>query len=194
MLHCTKEIPVNLQIENSISEIAQKARGRYEDAVKGARQSTEKAAGRVSKGKKPVKTISRLGLKLSGVSHRTANKLWKQQTRLVEDQLDAVAGRLKAAADAEDLRDLVKTQIELIPENTGRFADEAREALKIFKGAGGEIRELVKGTVAELKGEKPGARKATAGKTTRATATKPVPVSPETAGTDKADALRSNIE
>ena len=52
MLHCTKEIPVNLRIENSISEIAQKARGRYEDAVKGARQSTEKAAGRVSKGKK----------------------------------------------------------------------------------------------------------------------------------------------
>ena len=194
MLHCTKEIPVNLQIENSISEIAQKARGRYEDAVKGARQSTEKAAGRVSKGKKPVKTISRLGLKLSGVSHRTANKLWKQQTRLVEGQLDAVAGRLKAAADAEDLRDLVKTQIALIPENTGRFADEAREALKIFKGAGGEIRELVKGTVAELKGEKPIARKATAGKTTRATATKPVPVSAETAGTDKADALRSNIE
>ena len=194
MLHCTKEIPVNLQIENSISEIAQKARGRYEDAVKGARQSTEKAAGRVSKGKKPVKTISRLGLKLSGVSHRTANKLWKQQTRLVEGQLDAVAGRLKAAADAEDLRDLVKTQIELIPENTGRFADEAREALKIFKGAGGEIRELVKGTVAELKGEKPVTRKATAGKTARATATKPVPVSPETAGTDKAASLQDNIE
>ncbi len=115
---------MNLQIENSMSEIAQKARGRYEDAVKGARQRTEKAAGRVSKGKKPVKTISRLGLKLSGVSHRTANKLWKQQTRLVEGQIDAVAGRLKAAADAEDLRDLLKTQIELIPENTGRFADD----------------------------------------------------------------------
>lgn len=185
---------MNLPIENSISEIAQKARGRYEDAVKGARQSTEKAAGRVSKGKKPVKTISRLGLKLSGVSHRTANKLWKQQTRLVEGQIDAVAGRLKAAADAEDLRDLVKTQIELIPENTGRFADEAREALKIFKGAGGEIRELVKGTVAELRGEKPVTRKATARKTTRATATKPVPVSAGTADKDKADALQSNIE
>ena len=185
---------MNLQIENSMSEIAQKARGRYEDAVKGARQSTEKAAGRVSKSKKPVKTISRLGLKLSSVSHRTANKLWKQQTRLVEGQIDAVAGRLKAAADAEDLRDLLKTQIELIPENTGRFADEARAALKIFKGAGGEIRELVKGTVAELKGEKPVARKATARKTTRATAKKPAPVSPETAGNDQAASLQGNVE
>jgi hypothetical protein len=194
MLHCTKENPMNLQIENSMSEIAQKARGRYEDAVKGARQSTEKAAGRVSKSKKPVKTISRLGLKLSGVSHRTANKLWKQQTRLVEGQIDAVAGRLKAAADAEDLRDLLKTQIELIPENTGRFADEARAALKIFKGAGGEIRELVKGTVAELKGEKPVARKATARKTTRATATKPALASPETAGNDQAASLQGNVE
>ncbi len=185
---------MNLRIENSISEIAQKARGRYEDAVKGARQSTEKAAGRVSKGKKPVKTISRLGLKLSGVSHRTANQLWKQQTRLVEGQIDAVAGRLKAAADAEDLRDLVKTQIELIPENTGRFANEAREALKIVKGAGGEIRELVKGTVAELRGQKPVARKATARKTSSATAKKPVPVSPETAANDKAASLQGNIE
>ncbi len=194
MLHCTKEIPVNLRIENSISEIAQKARGRYEDAVKGARQSTEKAAGRVSKGKKPVKTISRLGLKLSGVSHRTANQLWKQQTRLVEGQIDAVAGRLKAAADAEDLRDLVKTQIELIPENTGRFANEAREALEIVKGAGGEIRELMKGTVAELRGQKPVARKATARKTTSATAKKPVSVSPETAANDKAASLQGNIE
>jgi len=185
---------MNLHIENSMSEIAQKARGRYEDAVKGARQSTEKAAGRLSKSKKPVKTISRLGLKLSGVSHRTANKLWKQQTKMVEGQIDAVAGRLKAAADAADLRDLVKTQIELIPENTGRFADEAREAFKIVKGAGGEIRELVKGTVGELRGEKPVARKATARKTTRATAKKPAPANPETAGDDQAAALQGNVE
>ncbi len=185
---------MNLQIENSMSDIAQKARGRYEDAVKGARQSTEKAAGRVSKGKKPVKTISRLGLKLSGVSHRTANKLWKQQTKLVEGQIDAVAGRLKAAADAEDLRDLVETQLRLIPEHTARLANEAREALNIVKGAGGEIREFVKGTVAELRGQTPVARKATARKTTSATAKKPVPISPEKASNDKAASLQGNIE
>ena len=185
---------MNLQIEDSISQIADKARGRYEDAVKGARQSSEKAAGRVSRGKKPVKTISRLGLKLNGVTHQTANKLWKQQTRLVEGQIDAFAGRLKAAADAEDLRDLVETQIRLIPENTARLADDAREALKIVKGAGGEIRELVKGTVAELRGQKPVARKATARNTTGATAEKPAPRATATSGDEKAASKQDNVE
>ncbi len=150
---------MNLQIENSISEITDKVRDRVEVAVNNARQSTDQAAGRLTRRKKPVKTISRLGLKLSGVTHRTANKLWKQQTKLVEGQIDAVAGRLKAAAQAEDLRDLVQTQVRLFPENTGRIAGQAREALGIVKGAGGEIAELVKGTVAELKGQKANLKK-----------------------------------
>ena len=173
---------MKLQIENSMSEIAQKARGRYEDVVKGARQGTEKAAGRVTRGKKPVKTISKFGIKLSGVSHRTANKLWRQQTKLIEGQIDAFAGRLKAAADAEDLGDLVETQIRLIPENTARLADDAREALKIVKGASGEIRELVKGTVAELRGQTPVARKTTPRKKTAAKAEQATPGAPETTG------------
>ena len=151
---------MNPQIENSISNIADRARGRYEHAITAARKGTEKAAGRLSSGKKPVKTVSRLGVKLSGVSHRTINKLWKRQTRLVEDQIDALAGHLKAAANADDLRNLVETQIELIPGNANRLKDEAREAFGIVKGAGREIRDIVKGTVAELRGEKPAVKKA----------------------------------
>jgi phasin family protein len=156
---------MNLQIENSISEIAEKTRGRYDDAVKAARKGTEKAAGRVTRGKRPVKAISRFGVKLSGVSHRTANKLWKRQTKLVEDQIDALAGHLKAAARADGLRSFVETQMELIPDNASRFKEEAREAFGIVKGAGSEIREIVKGTVDELKPQKPVARKAAASKT-----------------------------
>jgi phasin family protein len=150
---------MNLQIENSISEIADKARGRYEDAVKAARKGTEKAAGRVTRGKKPVKAISRFGVKVSGVSHRTVNKLWKRQTKLVEDQIDAVAGHLKAAAKADGLRSLVEAQMELIPDNANRFKDEARGAFDIVKSAGSEIREIVRGTVEELRAQKPVARK-----------------------------------
>ena len=151
---------MNLQIETKISDIADKARGRYEDAISAARKGTEKAAGRVSKGKKPVKAVSRFGIKLTGVSHRTVNKLWKRQTKLLEDQIDALAGHLKAAANADDLRNLVRTQIDLIPENASRIKDEAREAFDIVKGAGGEIRDIMKVTVDELRGNKPAARKA----------------------------------
>ncbi len=150
---------MNLQIEDKISEIADQARDRYEDAVSAAREGTEKAAGKLSKGKKPVKIVSRLGVKLSGVSHRTVNKLWKRQTKLVEDQIDALAGHLKVAATAQDLRNLVETQIELIPDNASRLKDEAREAFDIVKGAGSEIRDIFKGTADELKGKKPAAKK-----------------------------------
>ena len=166
---------MNLQIENKISEIADRARDRYADAVSAAREGTEKAAGKLSKGKKPVKTVSRLGVRLSGVSHRTVNKLWKRQTKLVEDQIDVLAGHLKAAASADDLKSLVETQIGLIPENASRFRNEAREAFDIVRSAGSEIRDIFKGTVAELKGVKPAAKKASAA---------PQPVVTESAGDD----------
>ncbi len=146
---------MNLQIENKISEIADRARDRYEDAILTARKGTEKAAGQVTKGKKPVKTVSRLGVKLSGVSHRTLNKLWRRQTKLVEQQIDALAGHLRAAAAAQDLKDLVETQIGLIPDSASRLGDEAREAFDIVKSAGSEIRDIVKGTVDEFRGKSP---------------------------------------
>ena len=151
---------MKLQIEDKISEIADKARERYDETLERARANTKKAAGRVSKGKKPVRTVSRFGVRLSGVSHRTVNKLWKRQTKLVEDQFDAVADHLKAAANADDLRNLVETQVELIPDYASRFKVELRESIDIVKGAGSEIRDILTDTVKELKGEKKTLRKA----------------------------------
>lgn len=165
---------MNLQLENSISDIAEKARGRYDDALRAARKGTEKAAGRVAKAKKPVKTISRFGVKLSGVSHRTVNKIWKRQTKLVEGQFDAVAGHLRAVADADNLRDLIRAQIDLIPDDANRFRAEAREAIEIVRGAGNEIREIVKEAVDEFRGQRVAARKAPRRK--KAPAAKPAAV------------------
>jgi len=180
---------MKLQIENSISRIADQARGRYFELLKGARQQTESAAGKVSKGKGPVKTVSRLSLKLSAVSHKTADKVLKQQTRMVEHQIDAIATRLHAAATATDFRDLVGTQIRLIPENAARFANDARDTLGIVKSAGQEVGKLVKGTVAELRGKtqpkktvkKAGKKRATAKKaaTKKVAAAKPAAASSE---------------
>jgi len=144
---------MKLQIENSISRIADEARGRFFSILKGARKQTENAAGVVSKGKQPVKTVSRLGLKLTAVSHKTADKVLKQQTLMVENQIDAVASRLHAAATANDLRDLVSTQLRLIPENASRFASDARATLGIIASAGQEAGKLVKSTVAELRSQ-----------------------------------------
>jgi phasin family protein len=179
MLHCTKEISMNQNVENAISRIADDARARYAELLHDARQKTEQAAGQVTRGKKPLKTISRLGLKLTAVTHRTADKVLKQNTKLVEHQIDAIAERLKAAADARDLRELVGTQVRMIPESASRMASDAREALNIVVGAGGEVGQILQGTAAELRGKSPAtkaraakkpARKKAARKTSRKSA------------------------
>ena len=113
---------------------------------------TEQAAGRIRDGKKPVKTLSRLGVKLTDVSHRATAKVLKQQTTLVENQIDALAARLRTAAKADNLSDLVRGQIRLIPVNTSQFLTDTRASLAIVADAGGEVRQLLAGTVADLRG------------------------------------------
>ena len=166
---------MNLKIENSISRIFDQAISRYQALLTGARQQTGKAAGRVVLGKKPVKTISKLSLKLTAVTHRTADKVLKQQAKMVENQIDAVADRLRAAAESRNLRELVGSQIRLIPVNASQFARDTRAALTIVAGAGSEVGGLVKNTVAELRGvavPKTTTAKKSAKKVARKTATK----------------------
>lgn len=146
---------MKMQIEDSISRIAEQARGRYFAILTGARTQTENAAGTVSKGKGPVKTVSKMSLKLTAVTHRTADKVLKQQTRMVEHQIDAIAARLHAVAAATGVRDLVRTQIKLIPENASQIVSDARDTLSIVTSAGQEVGKLLKGTVAELRGKTP---------------------------------------
>jgi phasin family protein len=96
----------------------------------------------------------------------------KQQTKMVETQIDAFASRLHAAAGATGLKDLVDTQVRLIPKHASRFVGDARETLNIIAGAGQEVGTLLKGTVAELRGvSKSVVKKATVKKATAKKAT-----------------------
>lgn len=153
---------MNLQVENAISKISSEAQDRYFEIVKEARKTTRSVASRVRDGKKPIQKFSKLGLKLTAVGHRTADKVLKQQTKLVENQIDAFAGRLKAAANAKDVRDLFGTQIRMIPENAARLVDDARASLNIVTDAGGEVGGIVRNAFAELRqpAPKPAARPA----------------------------------
>lgn len=166
---------MNPRVESSINRIANQARGRYAAWLDSARSQTAQAAGRVSKGKKPVKTLSRLSVKLSTVSHRTTTKVLKQQTKMVEHQIDALAGRLRTAAHAETIGDLVRGQIRLIPENTSQFVNDSRAAFSIVADAGSQVRQLIAGTVAELRGRTAARPKPTAPKAKTKTKTKTKP-------------------
>ena len=162
-----------------VDRLADKARGRIESIVSGARQQTEQAAGRVKKGKKPVKTLSRMGQELSSISHRATTKVVKSQTRLIENQLDAFAGRLNTAANATSVRGLVTDQIRLFPENAAQLVEDSRNTIAAVAEAGGEVRQLFAGTLSELRGarttsQKKAPAKPAAKKAARKTAKKKV--------------------
>ncbi len=157
---------MNAKIQEAISTISKRARARYADLLANARQTTQKAAGTVKKGKGPVKSVSKLGLKVTAITHRTADKLLKQQTKLVEKQIDAFAGGLRAAADAADVRSLLRSQVEMVPAGAARLVDNARESLRIIGIGGSEIGSVAKETVAELRGIRSTAKKAAAKSTT----------------------------
>ena len=161
---------MNTQIQTSIDRIAGQARARYFALIDGARKGTKNAAGLVRKTKGPIEVASKLGLKLTRVSHKTADGVLKQQTKLVENQIDAFAARLQAAARAKDLRSLVKTQFDMLPESAARFADDTRKTVGIIAGAGKEVGGLLKDTVVDLRGKTP--VKTTAKKAAKKTAKK----------------------
>lgn len=155
---------MKLRIQAAIEQIAGEARIRYSDLLRGARQTTEEAARRVSKGKGPLQAVTSLGLNLTAVGHKTADKALKQNKKFISNRMDAVAGRLRSAAHADGLRDLVATQLRLIPKNASQFADDARGALHILAEAGGDVRQLLTGTIQELRGTTPAAKKRSAKK------------------------------
>ncbi len=145
---------MNARIENSISRIFDGAQNRCRDMIVRAKQRTGKAAGQVRNGKKPVKAISKLGLKLTAVSHRTTDKVLKQQAKAAAEQIDAIALRLRTAADATSVKELLADQLRMIPENAALLADNARETFSIVAGAGGEVGDVFKNTMTELRGIK----------------------------------------
>lgn len=145
------------RVQSQINRIANEARGRYQAWLDGARSQTEQVAGRVRDGKKPVRTLSRLGVKLTDVSHRTTAKVLKQQTTMVEHQIDALAGRLRNVAHADSIVGLVRDQVRMIPDNASQFMSDTRATFSIVAGAGGEVRKIIGTTVSELRGASPAA-------------------------------------
>ncbi|WP_405239026.1 phasin family protein [Lentisalinibacter orientalis] len=174
---------MNISVENIFNRAAEDARGRVESVISAAQDGVERAGDWVTKGKTPVRRISDMTLRLATISHKTTEKLVKHQTKTVESTLDAAGARLKAAARAESLGALVKTQANLIPATTSRVVDNVRGTVTIFGDAAEDVGEVVKSTVTDFrqKAVKPAKKtakkkaaktKKKAAKKTRRTATK----------------------
>jgi phasin family protein len=144
---------MNINVENIFNRAAEDARGRVESVISAAQDGVERAGDWVTKGKTPVRRISDMTLRLANISHKATEKLVKHQTKTVESTLDAAGARLKAAARAESLSALVKTQANLLPATTSRIVDNLRGTYTIMGDAAEDVGEVVKNTVTNFREE-----------------------------------------
>ncbi len=167
---------MNPKVETSFNRIANRARQRFQSVIGGARSQTVEAANRVESGKKPVRKLSKIGVELTAISHRATAGVVKAQTKMLEHQIDALAGRLHTAARADSLQSLVRDQIRLFPENASRFIEDTRDTFNVVRAAGGEVRSLLSDAASDIRGvakrQTKSSRKTPAKKTTRKAAKK----------------------
>ena len=73
--------------------------------------------------------IARSGVKLTAVSQTAVSSLIELQSDMLTSALSDVALRLERASRAENIVDLVRDQIELIPATRARIVEDAQRAV-----------------------------------------------------------------
>ncbi|MEE9142158.1 MAG: phasin family protein [Gammaproteobacteria bacterium] len=129
------------------------------------RNVLERAANGLIGAKRPAEQLADKSLKLTGIAHKTFEKLVKLQLRGFEAGIDAGAKRLRLAAEADSLKGFVDAQIELFPVARERITSEARELIGIFVGTRDEVFKAVKGTDKKQARKSPAKKKVVAKKT-----------------------------
>lgn len=164
-----------MKFENVYSTTAERAREQAEQVVDGARSGARKVSKLADAGKKPVKMAAELGLKLTNISHKTTEKLVKQQATIVESEFDALANYFDDMAQSRDIRSLARVQLNVLPRFTRRALTNGRDTVTLISEAGGDVRSLVGKTIADLRQKSPvkrAAKKASAGAKKAKTAAK----------------------
>ena len=110
-----------------------------ERAMDRLREATLNAADMVSRTRQPVRRIAETGIKLNRISHKSVEKLVKQQAHIVESAIDSGAKNLKLAARADNLRDLFADQIAALPKAGALAGESARVTIDIVRDTGDEL-------------------------------------------------------
>ncbi len=153
--------------------LASRAQDYVDASLERARQSAVQAAVLVEQLQRPVKTLTTAGIRLTELSQRYAERLLSLQAELIGGTLADSAKRLRKAAKASDVRQLVGVQLDLLPATRERFAEEFKQAAELVSASGKDLRGLARDTYGALtqpaaRARKP-ARKTTRRRTTRAT-------------------------
>jgi hypothetical protein len=113
-----------------------------DEGIETMREGLEMSADGIKAMKKPVHAFAHSGVRLAAVSQRAAQSLIELESEVVTSALTDAAHRLERAAKADDIRDLVRDQTEMLGATRERLADEAKRAVAIFKVAGRDVRKV----------------------------------------------------
>lgn len=110
--------------------------------MEAARKAALESAVRIKAMNVHVRQLARSGVRLTSISQGTAERLIELQSEIVTSALDDAAMQLQRIADTEHVRDLARGQSEVLQATRQRIVDDIARAMKILKGAAGDVREV----------------------------------------------------
>lgn len=133
------------QIENALSKVADTARNGVNSAVDLTQDRVSQAGKMVAETKKPVQKVSKASLEANTVAFRMTKSLIELQSKSVQTSIDAVAKRLRDAARADSVRELLAQQRDVVPGTARHYVGDAKAAFGIVRGAVAEFGSVVVG-------------------------------------------------
>jgi hypothetical protein len=110
------------------------------ESVETVREVAAESASGLKSLKSPVRTLARSGIKVTTVSQNAVASLIELQSDMLTSAITAAALRLERASRADNIVELVREQIEMIPATRDRLVEDAQRAVLIFKHAGRDLR------------------------------------------------------
>jgi hypothetical protein len=110
------------------------------ESVETVREAVVGSASSLKSLKSPVRTLARSGIKITTVSQTAVASLIELQSDMLTSAISEAALRLERASRADNLVELVRDQVEMIPATRDRIVEDAQRAALIFKHAGRDLR------------------------------------------------------
>ena len=142
------------KFKNMSEDFKGRVKDTAENAIDQAKNSTQVAANAVGSLKNPAHTLNSAGMKLNDLSHDYFKRLLKEQRKIVDGVVEDGAKRIRVMADADNLKELWKTQRALFPATRDRVATNVKETLEILGHTRDGLKDLWQSTVLEFQGKK----------------------------------------
>ena len=128
------------QVQDYMNEQIQTFAGQAQrfgaDPLAAAREGVAHSVSGLKSLRQPVRAAARSGVKLSALTHETAQELIQLQSHMVTATLTEMAESLERAAQARDFAALVSAQADSLRQSAERFVNDANRALEILTTAG----------------------------------------------------------